>query len=84
MSISITNFKNWAAANRNTAVAVNGGALESASNQIGVIDLIFRRGTVDSVRSAVMKDFTRALSARYGVTIAKQAMSRAGQTSCVR
>ena len=78
MSISITNFKNWAAANRNTAVAVNNGALESASNQIGVIDLIFRRGTVDSVRSAVMKDFTRALSARYGATIAKQAMSRAG------
>ena len=78
MSISITNFKNWAAQNRNTAVAVNGGALESASNQIGVIDLIFRRGTVDGVRSAVMKEFTRALSARYGVTIAQQAISRAG------
>jgi hypothetical protein len=43
MSISITNFKNWAGENRNTAVAVKNGSLESASNQIGVIDLIFRR-----------------------------------------
>ena len=78
MAVSISDFKTWAGANRNTAVAVKNGALESASNQIGVIDLIFRRGTVDSVRSAVMKDFTRALSARYGVSIAQQAISKAG------
>ena len=57
---------------------MNNGALESASNQIGILDRIFRRGTVDSVRSAVMKDFTRALSARYGVTIAQQAIANAG------
>ena len=32
------------------------------------------------VRSDVMKDFTRALSSRYGVSIAKQAISKAGLT----
>ena len=78
MAISISDFKTWAGANQRTAVAVNNGALESASNQIGILDRIFRRGTVDSVRSAVMKDFTRALSARYGVTIAQQAIANAG------
>lgn len=78
MPLSISDFKNWAAANQRTAVAVGNGALESAANQIGVIDLIFRRGTVDSVRGAAMKEFTRALGARYGVTIAQQALSRAG------
>ena len=81
MAVSISDFKTWAGANRNTAVAVKNGALESASNQIGILDRIFRRGTVDSVRSAVMKDFTRALSSRYGATIAQQAISAAGLTS---
>ena len=78
MAISISDFKTWAGANQRTAVAVNNGALESASNQIGLVDRLFRRGTVDSVRSAAMKDFTRALSARYGVTIAQQAIANAG------
>ena len=78
MAISISEFKTWAGANRHTAVAVNNGALEAASNQIGFMDRIFRRGVVDSVRSAVMKNFTRALSARYGVTIAQQAIANAG------
>ena len=80
MSLTISDFKAWATHNQRTAAAVNtnNGKLESASRQIGVIDLLFRRGTVDSVRSAVMKDFTRALSARYGVTIAQQAISKAG------
>ena len=81
MAISISEFKAWAGQNRNTAVAVNNGELGSASSQIGVVDRMFRRGTVNSVRSAAMKEFTRALSARYGVTIAQQAISRAGLTS---
>ena len=78
MSISISDFKTWAGQNQRTAVAVSNGALDAASNQIGFFDRIFRRGTVNSVRSAVMKDFTRALSARYGVSIAQQAISMAG------
>ena len=78
MSISITDFKTWAGQNQRTAVAVNNGALDAASNQIGIFDRIFRRGTVNSVRSAVMKDFTRVLSARYGVSIAQQAISMSG------
>lgn len=52
MSISISDFKTWAGANQRTAVAVNNGALGSASNQIGILDRIFRRGTVDSVHCA--------------------------------
>ena len=68
MAISISDFKTWAGANRNTAVAVNNGALESASNQIGVIDLIFRRGTVDSVRSAASRSSTRGGRSASGRT----------------
>lgn len=81
MAISINDFKTWAAQNRNVAVAVNNGALDAASNQIGTLGRFFRRGAVNSMRSAVMKEFTRALSARYGVTIAKQALSQAGLSS---
>ena len=81
MSISIREFKNWAVQNQNAAVAVVGGALADASNQIGVVDRLFNRGAVNSVRSAAMKEFTRALSTRYGATIARQAISQAGLTS---
>ena len=81
MSISISEFKAWVGQNQNAAVSVVDGALADASNQIGVVDRMFRRGTVNSVRSAAMKEFTRALSARYGVTIAQQAITHAGLTS---
>ncbi|MBQ2632054.1 MAG: hypothetical protein IJG13_20445, partial [Kiritimatiellae bacterium] len=81
MSISIREFKTWAGQNQNAAVSVVDGALADASNQIGVGDRMFRRGTVNSVRSAAMKEFTRALSTRYGATIARQAISQAGLTS---
>jgi len=66
MSISISEFKSWAGQNQNAAVAVVNGALADASNQIGVVDRLFKRGTVNGVRSATMKEFTRALSTRYG------------------
>ena len=81
MSISIREFKTWAGQNRNAAVAVVDGALADASNQIGVVDRLFKRGTVNNVRSAAMKEFTRALSTRYGATIARQALSQVGLTS---
>ena len=80
MPISINQFKSWAAANQDTAVAINGRTqtLEDASNQVGLLDRMFRRGAVKNVRGAVMADFTRALSVRYGVSIARQALSEAG------
>ena len=81
MSISISEFKTWAGQNRNTTVAVVNGALADASNQIGVVDRLFKRGAVNEVRSAAMKEFTRALSTRYGATIAQQAISQAGLSS---
>ena len=81
MSISISEFKTWAGQNRNTTVAVVNGALADASNQIGVVDRLFKRGAVNEVRSAAMKEFTRALSTRYGATIAQQAISQAGLPS---
>ena len=81
MSISISEFKAWAGQNQNAAVAVANGALDDASNQIGVVDRLFKRGTVNGVRSAAMKEFTRALSTRYGATIARQALSQVGLTS---
>ena len=81
MSISISEFKTWAGQNQNAAVAVANGALADASNQIGVVDRLFKRGSVNGVRSAAMKEFTRALSSRYGATIARQALSQVGLTS---
>ena len=47
MSISISEFKAWAGHNRNVAVAVVDGALADASNQIGVVERLFKRGTVN-------------------------------------
>ena len=66
MSISISEFKTWAGQNRNAAVAVVDGALADASNQIGVVGRLFKRGTVNGVRSAVMVEckFLSALIAR--------------------
>ena len=80
MPISINQFKSWAATNQDTTVAINGRTqtLEDASNQVGLLDRMFRRGAVKNVRGAVMADFTRALSVRYGVSIARQALSEAG------
>ena len=78
MAITIREFKAWAGQNRNTAVAIVDGGLADASNQIGVVDRLFKRGTVNVVRSTAMKEFTRALSTRYGATIARQAISHAG------
>ena len=78
MSVSINDFSAWAAANRNTAVALNaqGDGIEAASNRIGFFDRFFRRSIVKEVRGAVMKDFTLALSVRYGATIAQRALAK--------
>ena len=64
MSISIREFKTWAGRNQNAAVAVANGALDDASNQIGVVDRLFKRGTVNGVRSAAMKEFCRVACKR--------------------
>ncbi len=83
MPISITDFKTWAAQNQGTTVAVDTGTqtLVNASTQISLFDRIFRRGAVKNVRGAAMADFTRALSVRYGASIAQQAISAAGLSS---
>ena len=79
MPISITDFKTWATTNQGAAVAVSGGTtLVDASTQISLFDRIFRRGAVKNVRGAAMADFTRALSVRYGASIAHDALSAAG------
>ena len=83
MPISITDFKTWAAQNQGTAVAVDTASqtLVNASTQISTFDRIFRRGAVNDVRRAAMEDFTRALSVRYGASIAQEAISAAGLSS---
>jgi hypothetical protein len=84
MPISIHDFKAWAGQNQGTAAAKSNGpaqSLVSASTQIGFFDHIFRRGKINDVRKAVMADFTHALSARYGDSIAQQAISHAGLSS---
>ena len=79
MSMTIEQFNVWAGRNRNTAASLsaNGENLESASNKIGFFARFFRREAVNRMRGDVMKDFTRALGNRYGVTIAQQAISNA-------
>ena len=78
MSISIKEFKDWASQRQNVAVATTGNELVTESSQIGFFARFFKPGAAGKVRSAVMKDFTRALSARYGASIARQAISQAG------
>ena len=78
MPFSITDFKTWAAQNRGTVVVdARTQTLASASTQISLFDRIFRRGAVKDMRNAVMADFTRALSVRYGASIASDALAAA-------
>ena len=83
MSLTINDYKNWAAENQRSTVVLNNDAtgLVKQSARIGRVGRLLFRGTVNELRGAVMKDFTRALSSRYGVSIAQQAISMAGLTS---
>ena len=89
--LTITDYKNWATHGQPVGAALNhdATALEAAPNQAGFFARMFNTKSAQAVRnsrSAVMKDFTRALGARYGVTIAQQAITAAGlsQTSELR
>ena len=83
MSLTISDYKNWAAENQRSTVALNDEStgLVKESSRIGRVKRMLSRGTVNEMRGAVMKDFTRAFSSRYGATIAQQAISAAGLTS---
>ena len=78
--LTITDYKNWALNDQRTAVALNGGgnALVTESNRMGGFTRAFCRGTVKKIRGDVLADFTRALSARYGESIAREAVSNTG------
>ena len=78
--LTITDYKNWALNDQRTAVALNdgGNALVTESNRMGGITRMFCRGAVKKMRGDVLADFTRALSARYGESIAREAVSKAG------
>jgi len=80
MSLTINDYKNWAVNDQQTAVALNADAdgLVAESDAMGGITRTFCRGAVKKMRGAVLDDFTRALSVRYGESIAHQAVSAAG------
>ena len=81
--LTIRDYKNWATAHQNASVALdrdNANALAVASTRIGVFARTFNTRGAQRVRAEVMKDFTRALSTRYGASIAQQAISMAGLT----
>ena len=82
MPLSIDQYTNWAAFNAKTEVALAKGAtgLENASNQVGALARFFGTKSAQSVRADVMADFTRALSLRYGVSLAHEALAAAGLT----
>ena len=81
MPISLDKYTLWATFNRNNEVALGQGdtpSLTRASNQVGALARFFNTKAAQEVRSAVMDDFTRALSAKYGVTLAREALAAAG------
>ena len=84
MPLSIDQYTNWAAFNANTEVALKKDSaapgLEQASNQVGTLARFFGTKSATSVRTDVMADFTRALSMKYGVSLAEEALSSAGLT----
>ncbi len=82
MPISIENYSSWANSHKTTEAAISKGAgnLEDASRQVGSFARFFGLQAAQNVRSTVMTDFTRALSARYGLTLAQHALAEAGLT----
>ena len=81
MPISLDKYTLWATFNRNNEVALSQNdmsPLTRASSQVGVLARFFNTKPAQEVRSAVMDDFTRALSAKYGVTLAREALAAAG------
>jgi hypothetical protein len=84
MPLSIDQYTNWAAFNANTEVALKKDSaapgLEQASNQVGTLARFFGTKSAKSVRTDVMADFTRALSMKYGASLAEEALSSAGLT----
>ena len=78
--LTISDYKSWALNDQRTAVALNDGgdALVSESNRMNGVVRAFCRGAVKKMRGDVLEDFTRALSARYGESIAREAVSMAG------
>ena len=87
--LTISDYKNWALNDQRSAVVLNdvGNALVTENARLGggLARAIFR-GDVKKMRGDVLADFTRALSARYGESIAHEAVSRAGLSSdrCLR
>lgn len=82
MPLSIDSYTQWAALNTNTEAALSKGApgLDRASNQVGVLARFFGTKSAQNVRKAVIEDFTRALSAKYGASLAHEALASAGLT----
>ena len=83
MSLTINDYKNWAVNDQQTAVALDadGNGLVSETDRMSGIARVFCRGDVKKMRGDVLNDFTRALSVRYGESIAHQAVSMAGLSS---
>ena len=80
MPIDIAHYQNWATQHANTEVAIRQGnpELEQASNQVGFFARFFNTSSAKNARQAVMTDFTRTLSAKYGATLAQQALKDVG------
>ena len=81
MAMTITDYKNWAAQNQQSAVALNrqNTGLQVAA-KVGFLARFFGVGEAYNSRKSTMADFTRALSLRYGASIANEAISMAGLT----
>ena len=82
MPISFNDYYRWGSGHLTTEAALNKGSgkLEDASKQVGAFARFFGMKAAQDVRSSVMTDFTRSLSARYGLSLTQHVLSEAGLT----
>ena len=83
MPLTINQYGNWAlnrADSTEAALDKQTGQLDLAANKVGTLARFFGTKSAQNVRKEVMADFTRALTAAYGVSLAQEALSAAGLT----
>ena len=79
---TLAQYNSWAFYHKNEEAALSetGPGIGFASTKVGALARFFNTKAAQSVRSEVMADFTRALTDKYGVTLAQEALTAVGLT----
>ena len=81
MPNTIDNYLRWAHGNAGNEVALDQAhsrQLDRASNQVSALARFFNTASATEMRKNTMADFTYALSAEFGTTLAQKALSEVG------